>query len=118
MSTFVREYVDGYAVCQSTKSRPKTQVPLKPNKIPTDMWEIITMDFITDLPMSKGYNSLLVVVSVAAATQVQASRSRAGFSQTCQLAESNQAIFSGPPSHANQADRLSVPRTQLRLGAD
>ena len=62
MSTFVQEYIDGCAVCQSTKSRPKTQVPLKPNEIPTDMWEIITMDFITDLPMSKGYNSLLVVV--------------------------------------------------------
>ena len=26
------------------------------------MWEIITMDFITDLPTSKGYDSLLVVV--------------------------------------------------------
>ena len=62
MSTFVQEYVDGCAVCPSTKSRPKTQVPLKPNKIPTDMWEIITMDFITDLPTSKGYDSLLVVV--------------------------------------------------------
>ena len=56
--------------------------------------------------------------SVAAATRVQASHSRAGFSQTCQLAESNQAIFSGPPSHTNQADRLSVPRTQLWLRAD
>ena len=62
MSTFIQEYIDGCAVCQSTKSRPKTQVPLKPNEVPTDIWEIITMDFITDLPVSKGYDSLLVVV--------------------------------------------------------
>jgi Integrase zinc binding domain/Integrase core domain len=62
MSTFIREYVDGCAVCQSTKSQPKTQIPLKPNEVPTNMWEIITIDFITDLPASKGYNLLLVVV--------------------------------------------------------
>ena len=62
MSTFVREYVDGCAVCQSTKNRPRTRVPLQPNQIPTDIWGIITMDFIVDLPLSKGYDSLFVVV--------------------------------------------------------
>ena len=62
MSTFVREYVDGCAVCQSTKNRPQTRVPLQPNQIPTDIWGIITMDFIVDLPLSKGYDSLFVVV--------------------------------------------------------
>jgi hypothetical protein len=63
MSTFIKEYVDGCVVCQSTKTRPRTQVPLQPNQIPTDIWGIITMDFITDLPLSKGYNSLFVVVN-------------------------------------------------------
>ena len=62
MSTFIREYVDGCAVCQSTKNRPRTRVPLQPNQIPTDIWGIITMDFIVDLPLSKGYDSLFVVV--------------------------------------------------------
>jgi transposase InsO family protein len=62
MSTFIKEYVDGCAVCQSTKTCPRTQVPLRPNQIPTDIWGIITMDFITDLPLSKGYDSLFVVV--------------------------------------------------------
>ena len=62
MSTFVREYVDGYTVCQSTKNRPRTCVPLQPNQVSTDIWGIITMDFIVDLPWSKGYNSLFVVV--------------------------------------------------------
>jgi transposase InsO family protein len=62
MSTFVRDYVDGCAKCQSTKVRPKTHVPLQPNQVPTDIWGIITMDFITDLPLSKGFDSLFVVV--------------------------------------------------------
>ena len=54
MSIFVKDFVDGCATCQTTKIRPKTQVPLQPNQIPVDVWSIITMDFITDLPMSKG----------------------------------------------------------------
>jgi hypothetical protein len=62
MSTFVRNYVDGCTVCQSTKVKPKTKVPLQPNQVPTDIWGIITMDFITNLPLSKGYDSLFVVV--------------------------------------------------------
>jgi transposase InsO family protein len=62
MSTFVRDFVDSCATCQSTKPRPKSQVPLRPNQIPTNVWGIITMDFITDLPTSKGYDSLFVVV--------------------------------------------------------
>jgi hypothetical protein len=37
-------------------------IPLRPNEIPTDIWGIITMDFITDLPLSKGYDLLFVVV--------------------------------------------------------
>jgi transposase InsO family protein len=62
MSIFVRDFVDGCATCQATKVRPKTQVPLRPNQVPTNVWGIITMDFITDLPTSKGYDSLFVVV--------------------------------------------------------
>ena len=62
MSIFVKDFVGGCATCQTTKVRPKTQVLLQPNQIPVDVWSIITMDFIMDLPMSKGYNSLFVVV--------------------------------------------------------
>jgi hypothetical protein len=35
---------------------------LKPNEIPEGPWEMITMDFITDLPTLKGYDSILTVV--------------------------------------------------------
>jgi Integrase core domain len=62
MSTFVKSYVDGCATCQATKIKPRTQVPLLPNQVPTDVWGVITMDFITDLPVSQGYDSLFVVV--------------------------------------------------------
>jgi hypothetical protein len=62
ISTFVKSYVDGCATCQATKIRPKNKVPLQPNQIPTDIWGVITMDFITDLPVSQGFDSLFVVV--------------------------------------------------------
>ncbi len=62
MSTFVKSFVDGCATCQATKIKPRTKVPLQPNPIPTAVWETITMDFITDLPVSLGYDALFVVV--------------------------------------------------------
>ena len=62
MSTFVKSFVDGCATCQATKIKPRTKVPLQPNLIPTRVWETITMDFITDLPVSLGYDALFVVV--------------------------------------------------------
>jgi hypothetical protein len=62
ISTFVKSYVDGCATCQATKIRPRNRVPLQPNQVPTEVWKTITMDFITDLPVSQGYDSLFVVV--------------------------------------------------------
>ncbi len=62
MSTFVKSYVDRCATCQAMKIKPRTRVPLRPNLIPTAVWETITMDFITDLPMSLSYDALFVVV--------------------------------------------------------
>jgi hypothetical protein len=62
ISTFVKSYVDGCATCQATKIRPRNRVPLQPNQVPTEVWKTITMDFITDIPVSQGYNSLFVVV--------------------------------------------------------
>jgi len=49
-------------MCQTTKIWPPTKVPIKPNKIPEGIWETITMDFIVDLPVSQGYDSILIVV--------------------------------------------------------
>jgi len=62
ITEFVKAYIKGCAVCQTTKIRPPVKVPLKPNKIPQGIWDTITMDFITDLLTSKGYNSILTIV--------------------------------------------------------
>ena len=62
ITEFVKSYIKGCAICQTTKIRPPVKVPLKPNEIPQGIWDTITMDFITDLPTSKGYDSILTVV--------------------------------------------------------
>jgi len=62
ITEFVKAYIKGCTVCQTTKIRPPVKVPLKPNKIPQGIWDTITMDFITDLPTSKEYDSILTVV--------------------------------------------------------
>jgi len=63
ITEFVKAYIQGCATCQTTKIRPPTKVPIKPNEIPEGIWETITMDFIVDLPVSQGYDSILTVVN-------------------------------------------------------
>jgi len=36
--------------------------PLMPNKVPNRPWEIISMDLITQLPESNGYNAICVII--------------------------------------------------------
>jgi hypothetical protein len=62
ITTFIKAYIKGCATCQTTKIKPPVKVPLKPNEILQGIWETITMDFIMDLPVSNGYNSILTVV--------------------------------------------------------
>jgi len=62
ITKFVKAYIQGCATCQTTKIRPPTKVPIKPNEIPEGIWETITMDFIVDLPVSQGYDSILTVI--------------------------------------------------------
>ena len=40
----------------------KIHTPLQPNAIPEQPWEHITIDFITGLPISQGYDVIMVVV--------------------------------------------------------
>jgi hypothetical protein len=62
MTVFIKDYVEGCTICQETKNiTHPTQMPLQPTEIPHWPFEYITMDFITKLPLSKGYNSILVV---------------------------------------------------------
>src|SRR5271156_2548103 len=64
LSTFVRNYVNGCGICQQHKiNRHPTNPPLQPIKsLATRPFSLITMDFITGLPTSDGFDSILVVV--------------------------------------------------------
>ena len=57
------KYVDSCSTCQRTK--PLRQKPLgllSPNETPQNFWQIISCNFVTDLPSSKGFNSVMVCV--------------------------------------------------------
>ena len=59
----IRWYIDGCQLCQKMKTRKgKIHAPLQPNAIPESPWEHISVDLITNLPISNGYNAILVVV--------------------------------------------------------
>lgn len=63
MSIFVKNYVTGCDICQRMKNRPQQPFgPLMPNKVPEGPWEIMTIDLITQLPESDGYNAICVIV--------------------------------------------------------
>ncbi|SJL16259.1 uncharacterized protein ARMOST_19779 [Armillaria ostoyae] len=63
MKKDVEAYIAGCEMCQRTKSSNQAKAaPLHPNAIPTEPWTHITIDMITGLPDSNGYDALLVVV--------------------------------------------------------
>jgi len=65
MRIFVKNYIKGCAECQQFKiNRHPTKVTLIPTQKPptTRPFAHVSMDFITDLPESNGYDSILVVV--------------------------------------------------------
>ena len=64
MHTFIKNYVEGCAVCQQHKiNRHPLNLALQPVKSEhARPFSLITMDFITDLPPSEGFNSIMVVV--------------------------------------------------------
>ena len=59
----IHKWVQRCDSCQRYKNFPqKKPGQLHPNEIPTRPWEIVTMDLLTDLPESEGYDAILVVV--------------------------------------------------------
>lgn len=61
MTKFVNEYVDTCEICKCTKIFPaQPQGPLQPNETPEGPWQIVTSDLIVDLPISDGFDSILV----------------------------------------------------------
>ncbi|SJL17381.1 uncharacterized protein ARMOST_20931 [Armillaria ostoyae] len=63
MKKDVEAYIGGCETCQRTKSNTQAKAtPLHPNAIPTKPWMHISVDMVTGLPDSNGYDALLVVV--------------------------------------------------------
>ncbi|KAH0610200.1 uncharacterized protein H6S33_011727 [Morchella sextelata] len=63
MRKFVDQYIRNCNVC--TRSKASHNAPygiLRPMPIPDGPWTDVSMDFVTDLPESDGYNAILVVV--------------------------------------------------------
>jgi hypothetical protein len=63
MSTFVKEYTNRCERC--ARMKPSNLAPpekLHPLDLPDIPWTEVTANFTTDLPLSKGFDSLLVVV--------------------------------------------------------
>lgn len=62
LSRFVRNYVKGCTICQATKNQThRPPVPMIPIPASTTLpFHTVTMDFITDLPESDGFNAIAV----------------------------------------------------------
>ena len=65
MTIFLKKYIDGCAICQQMKPNTHpTVTPLMPIKSHVHWpFQQIMMDFITDLPLSNGFDSIFVVVN-------------------------------------------------------
>jgi hypothetical protein len=64
MSRKIKEYIFTCDVCQKVKPRPHAPIRLlQPIPVLAQPFEVIPMDFITELPVSKaGHDSILVVI--------------------------------------------------------
>jgi len=63
MRETITQYVKSCDICHWTKV--VRHIPyglMKPNKAPDRPWKSISMDFITDLPLSEGADAILIVI--------------------------------------------------------
>ena len=63
MSRDIKSFVDTCDVCQKTKPQRHTPIGLlQPIPIPSQPFEVVSMDFIPELPVSNGFDNVLVIV--------------------------------------------------------
>ena len=63
MRETIKRYIKNCDTCQRSKAvRHAPYGLLQPNEVPDQPWRSIAMDFITDLPNSNGYDTILVVI--------------------------------------------------------
>ena len=59
----IRKYVAACPVCQRTKTFPtRPRGPLHPNRVPERIWQYISIDLIVKLPVSNGFDLIVVVI--------------------------------------------------------
>ncbi|KAK2367199.1 hypothetical protein QL285_080510 [Trifolium repens] len=59
----ITEFVQNCVICQQAKTTTASPAGLlQPLPIPSQVWEDVAMDFITGLPVSHGYTTIMVVV--------------------------------------------------------
>jgi hypothetical protein len=58
----VKDYVDTCVTCQRIKQTTQSKAGLmQPHHVPGRKWETVTLDFITELPKSRGFDAILTV---------------------------------------------------------
>ncbi len=63
MKKDIEAYIKGCKVCQWTKSSTQAKaMPLHLNAVPTESWTHISINMITGLPKSNGYDAILMIV--------------------------------------------------------
>ncbi|MBW0495158.1 hypothetical protein O181_034873 [Austropuccinia psidii MF-1] len=63
MNQFIKDYVSSCQQCSRNKNiHHKKSGLLKPLQVPSGPWSSLSMDFITQLPLSNNFHSILVVV--------------------------------------------------------
>ena len=63
MHNTTRRYVSSYHICRRAKASHETYNGLlKPLPVPDRRWKDISIDFVVNLPVSKGYTNIIVVI--------------------------------------------------------
>ena len=62
MIPFVSKYVEECSTCNRVKASRQLKAPPDPLPVPPYPWHTVGLDFVTNLPMVKGYDSVLVAV--------------------------------------------------------
>ena len=63
MSRYIRQYVSTCNLC--LRMKPTRQAPvgeLHPLRIPDSWWDMLSVDFIVELPSSSGHDAVMTVV--------------------------------------------------------
>src|SRR5882757_4404250 len=62
MGGFITAYVDGCDKCQRYRKDTHPTVPLQPNEVPEGPWQLVGVDLIGPLPLSRGKDMILNIV--------------------------------------------------------